>query len=265
MCGKEFTTYRSELRRGGGRYCSVACSNRAHTGPGSSLWQGGKIPRTCFRCGKLFFAYPSRVRVGHAKYCSRECAGGLPRVSVTCARCGRVFIACPSESRKYCSKSCANGDPPTTRFCECCGKLFVVHVCDIRSGRGRFCSVRCANRSLVGSGASNWRGGKSFEPYCFKFTTNLKESVRDRFGRTCFLCPTTEEENGRKLCVHHVDYNKGQGCGHAWSLLPLCDSCHSRTNYNRWYWFGLLNCYWAYNPLINFHTVILYIDTPKPR
>lgn len=88
-----------------------------------------------------------------------------------------------------------------------------------------------------------WNGGKSFEPYCHKFNLSIKERVRDEFGRKCFLCE--ERENGRKLDIHHVDYNKGQGCGHAWNIIPLCRSCHAKTNANRWHWFCLLNCYWA--------------------
>ena len=95
-----------------------------------------------------------------------------------------------------------------------------------------------------------WLGGKSFEPYCSEFNSGVKERVREKFGRKCYLCG--EPENGRKLCVHHVDYNKGQGCGHAWNLLPLCHSCHSSTKGPRWYWFNLLNSYWAMNPDICF-------------
>jgi len=96
----------------------------------------------------------------------------------------------------------------------------------------------------------NWRGGKSFEPYCQKFDNELRERIREKFDHKCFLCG--KPENGRKLSVHHTDYNKGQGCGHSWGLVPLCISCHMKTNYNRWYWFAKLNSYWAQNPDINF-------------
>jgi len=87
----------------------------------------------------------------------------------------------------------------------------------------------------------NWRGGVSFEPYCTKFNNTLKEEIRDKFGRKCFLCPKTEEEEGRKLSVHHVDYNKEQGCnGVRWLLVPLCMSCNGRANFNREYWQDLI-------------------------
>jgi len=87
----------------------------------------------------------------------------------------------------------------------------------------------------------NWAGGISFEPYCPKFSDTLKEEIRDKFGRKCFICPKTEEEEGRKLSVHHVDYNKEQGCnGVHWLLVPLCRSCNSKLNFNRDYWQDLI-------------------------
>lgn len=106
--------------------------------------------------------------------------------------------------------------------------------------RGRHHSLEhCANisKALEGRKHPNWKGGISFEPYCPKFNNTLKEVVRDNFGRKCYLCPKTEEENGRKLDVHHVDYNKEQGCnGINWLLVPLCRSCNSKVNHNREYW-----------------------------
>jgi hypothetical protein len=63
-----------------------------------------------------------------------------------------------------------------------------------------------------------WKGGASFEPYCPKFNTNLKERVRDRFDRRCPLCDKQENENiflkngkTRKLSVHHV-YTEKMAC-----------------------------------------------------
>lgn len=82
-----------------------------------------------------------------------------------------------------------------------------------------------------------WKGGVSFEPYCQKFNTKLKEHVRDEYGRKCLICDKTEDENGRKLDVHHVSYDKMDGCnGNEFKLVPLCASCHSKTNHNRKYW-----------------------------
>ena len=109
-------------------------------------------------------------------------------------------------------------------------------------------------KALSGQRSSFWRGGITKRRYCPKFNTVLKEEIRDRFGRKCFLCPITEEERGKKLDVHHCDYNKGQGCGQKWSLLPLCHKCHMKTNTHRHYYFALLSNYWAMNPEINFNS-----------
>ena len=105
--------------------------------------------------------------------------------------------------------------------------------------------------SIAQSGPNNprWRGGSSYLPYCPKFNEAFKERVRDRFNRTCFLCGSKEET--QKHCVHHIDYNKNSICnGHEWAFIPLCHSCHSKTNTRRWYWFNLLINYWTLNPEI---------------
>lgn len=87
----------------------------------------------------------------------------------------------------------------------------------------------------------NWQGGKSFEPYCIKFNERIKEECRNKYGRRCFLCNKFENENQRKLSVHHVDYNRNQGCDDVeWRLVPLCDSCHAKTNRNREYYEDLI-------------------------
>ncbi|MCK9570396.1 NUMOD3 domain-containing DNA-binding protein [Candidatus Pacearchaeota archaeon] len=99
-----------------------------------------------------------------------------------------------------------------------------------------------------------WKGGISFEPYCPKFNNGFKEYVRDRFGHTCFLCNSSELSE--KSHIHHIDYNKNSICkGRDWAFVPLCRSCHMKTNANRWHWFNLLINYWALNPDINFSAV----------
>lgn len=107
-------------------------------------------------------------------------------------------------------------------------------------------------RKTIGENHPNWKGGISFEPYCNKFNNQLKEQIRDKFDRKCFLCGKREKDSKSKLHVHHTDYNKGQGCGYNWSLIPLCRSCHMKTNSNRYYWFNLLNNYWCYKYLSSY-------------
>lgn len=87
----------------------------------------------------------------------------------------------------------------------------------------------------VGEMSPNWKGGISFEPYCPKFNDRFKERVRDFFGRVCVECGTPE--NGKKLAVHHVNFDKMTCCDGVRPLfVALCASCHARTQKNREYW-----------------------------
>lgn len=89
----------------------------------------------------------------------------------------------------------------------------------------------------IGKNNPNWQGGISYEPYCPAFNETVKEYIRDKYMNMCFLCSKTEKENGRKLAVHHIDYNKEQGCNqHEWRLVPLCISCNVKANTNRDMW-----------------------------
>lgn len=101
-----------------------------------------------------------------------------------------------------------------------------------------------------------WRGGISKNPkYCDKWTEELREEIRKLFGYKCYLCGDSNNI-GRKLSVHHINFDKSAGCfGKKFNLIPLCCSCHVITNLNRWYWFILLINYWVMNPEINFNAV----------
>ena len=88
-----------------------------------------------------------------------------------------------------------------------------------------------------GEKSPTWKGGISFEPYCPKFNKDFKERVRILFDRKCFECNMSEEENGKKLSVHHVNYDKMMCCDDTPPLfVPLCQSCHTKTNNNRVEW-----------------------------
>lgn len=88
-----------------------------------------------------------------------------------------------------------------------------------------------------GASHSQWKGGISFEPYCYKFNEGFKERIRNRFNRCCFLCGITEGKNKKRLCVHHVNYDKNCLCdGTTCAFVPLCQRCHSKVNFNREHW-----------------------------
>lgn len=116
--------------------------------------------------------------------------------------------------------------------------------------------IRSISESKSGDMHHNWKGGiGSRNDYCPKFNDeNFKSEVRSRFGNKCYLCGKNRADNhGRNMSIHHIDYNKNSICnGKIFAFVPLCLSCHMKTNHNRWHWFGLLNGYWARRDDINF-------------
>lgn len=99
--------------------------------------------------------------------------------------------------------------------------------------------------NMQGENHPAWQGGTSYLPYPFEFNETLKESIRERDGNVCQCCSKTEQENGKKLTVHHIDYNK-ENC-HPSNLITLCNSCNTKVNCNREHWqavFEEINCAW---------------------
>lgn len=94
--------------------------------------------------------------------------------------------------------------------------------------------------NIFGNKNPNWRGGLSFEPYSYKFCQKLKHIILNRDNNKCFLCNITNKKHIKKykdsLSCHHIDYNKMNCKEH--NLITLCYSCHSKTNYNRDYWYA---------------------------
>lgn len=194
---------------------------------------------TCQQCGKTFQV--RTYRASTAKYCSKDChlaAQRKDQVECTCKICGKPFWIRASKIKrgwgKYCSHECRGRSNVTRieRTCKVCGKKFMVPKSWPKFGRGETCSRACQDKhqeSLCGPKSHAWRGGKSFEPYCPLFNREFKERVREYWGRKCGICGASEI--GRKLHVHHVNYDKETCCNDNIPLfIPLCHRHHSMTN-----------------------------------
>jgi len=114
-------------------------------------------------------------------------------------------------------------------FCVDCNKLISVnatrcweHSCEERGKRIR------------GEEHFNWQGGLNYQEYGTNWTNQLKQQIRERDNHKCQICNKNEIDNGRKLDVHHIDYNK-KNCEES-NLISLCISCHMKTNHNRELW-----------------------------
>lgn len=253
-CGKEFKTTLSQLNAGYGKYCSKKCSY-------NSL-RNGKT-KLCPICKNEFYVKKSAFK--RRKYCSRSCANKARslnqifienRVEKTCLFCNKTFYTTPNEINrgrgKYCSHKCFSNDKKTRekRICLECGSEFEVPQWKINIGEGNFCSRACFNANPLNTnrprGSENhaWKGGISFEPYCPQFNEEFKERVRKFWNRKCGICGKSEQTNGKKLSVHHVNYEKMVFCDTTSPIfIPLCSSCHPKTNHNRTAWENILTEY----------------------
>ncbi len=95
---------------------------------------------------------------------------------------------------------------------------------------------RRISEKMSGSNNPNWKGGISLLRYPTRFRNfHFKESIRERENRKCFICGVHESELGRRLDVHHIDYDRFNLDKN--NLVALCHSCHIQTNYgNRDFW-----------------------------
>ena len=251
ICGK-IRNIRKFQYRALCRSCSQkSCETRK--GKNSINWKGGKVKRKCQECGKVFKISPSAIKGTEGRFCSKLCKGKWQsktynnsthpswrggKIKHICKSCKKIFYSY-RKSALFCSRKCRHkARAKVKRICDQCGKEFKVHPSLIKKGYGKLCSVECKLKYQKGENNPNWKGGISFEPYCQKFNNEFKEYIRNKFGRICFLCQKTEEENGKKLSVHHVNYNKNCGCDDdgTCQFVPLCVACNSKVNNNRKEW-----------------------------
>ena len=196
---------------GSGSYCSRACKDKAlqaRRGPAHPRWVE-PVTRICPVCGKPFPVKPGRVK----EYCSRECWARA------------VGENTGPNSPRWIERE--------KRVCKQCSTEFDIERWRVARGGGTYCSLACLIEAQRGPGATNWQGGRSYEPYCFRFNKEFKQRVRLFFGNVCFVCGKTPDENGKNLHVHHVDGNPQTCCDDSPPVfVPLCNSCHLRVRHN---------------------------------
>lgn len=208
----------------------------------------------CKRCGGTFYLYPSQLKAsGRGNYCSVRCRAGEV-LTLECEVCGREFTCKPSDVKHSkhhsCSKECdaiwrktryAGANNPSYRpqshivvTCKQCGCTFHTTEDRINVGRAQFCSMKCKGKwqseHMMGDAHPHWfDGDREYPSEWMKARQAAREGVE-----SCSMCGKSEEENGRRLPVHHIDYDK-KNCDMS-NLIPLCNSCHTKTNFHRSFW-----------------------------
>lgn len=155
ICGQTMEVVLAVIARGGGHYCSRACSQKAHTDLPVINWKGAIVERICLscdRCGKSFYIPPSEARRGRRKYCSRSCQK-VPMEHKQCNQCRTTFIVPPwrSQTALFCSPACqakAHSGEGSSRWkgggvagnCLLCGTPFKTQGPSVS---GKYCSRSC--------------------------------------------------------------------------------------------------------------------------
>lgn len=218
-CGREFTPLGTNAMKGYGLYCSKDCyfefRRKQFASGNMSMGKKKHIYKfTCKQCGKEF------ERTGHDKHNNTFC-------SVECSQKFKVGKNHPHYNREG-------------SHCTECGKEILVIPSRLEKKQrwGLFCSIDCkakwVSRNIVLERSPQWKGGISYEPYCPLFNETFRERVRAFFDYTCQLCGSKQEDCNEHLHVHHIEYNKQTCCDNSPKMfVPLCRSCHTKTNHNR--------------------------------
>jgi len=189
-------------------------------GSKNPAWKGGLISVECANCGNIVQKKPSVLKKIKNPFCDVKCFAEL-KIKNTIGeknsnyRGGKVSVVCTN-----------------------CGKEIPKIRSALKRSKNLFCSDACRLRWLgkdqKGEKNHNYIDGRSFEPYLEEFNNELKELIRSRDGYKCQKCGCSEIENGEKLSVHHIDYDK-KNCLPS-NLISLCRRCNSEVNKNRRHW-----------------------------
>jgi len=218
--------------------------------------------------------HPSHLKKNKHNFCNQKCYWDWVRkhhprknkTKVKCEFCGKEFElihAYIKRSKHYfCSRQCfgkwiaktkaytGKGHPgykggKTEMVCNFCGKKFWRWLSEAKGCNNSYCDktcyynyLECFGGFLKGEKHPGYIDGNGNFPHPLEFSEKLKEKIRQRDGNVCWCCDSTKKENGRKLAVHHIDYDKKNNKEE--NLISLCDSCHGKTNkttnHNREFW-----------------------------
>lgn len=204
-----------------------------------------RTAKICKTCGNVFYLRDCEIKKGRI-YCSQKCSSNAPidgeelqllRELYPVSTWDDLFRAFPGKSRAALQSQASKFGikrkvPPkrkprqgTVIKCEYCGEE--SYQPPSRANR-KFCSQKCSALYHSRENASNWRDGKSKEPYPLEFNEEFKKRIRERDSYTCALC------GQYGVHVHHINYAKYDI--DPTNCITLCISCHGKTNYNREYW-----------------------------
>jgi hypothetical protein len=231
------------------KFCSLKCYWKSMYG----IDKNGKLinKKRCKYCNKIHYNKHFCSRLCERKYYDNKYK---PKICLYCNKriFKKNFVNNVSKvnwlKRKFCSYRCyvkydggvigwknKKVNPKLCIFCN--KKIFKRKSCTSKEWKNKkFCSIKCLNIWQGGRNSYNWQGGISFEPYDSNFNKVLKRYIAERDSWTCQIC----FKKRKKGHIHHIHYNKQDSRPE--TLIFLDIECHTKTNYNRDYWFAFF-CY----------------------
>ena len=181
------------------------------------------------RCMKCSGIELSKTRIGKNNGNYKD---GRTLIKNICKDCGIEItynsIRCKQCSDKFCvgkhTSNYKDGRCLIDKLCENCGKKIRINA--------KLCR-QCMNKSYRGRGNPAWIDGSAYGKYSCKFNGLLKRKIRNQYNNVCQIC--LKKRYKKELCVHHIDYDKYNSFDD--NLIPLHNSCHALTNFNRDVWY----------------------------
>ena len=161
LCGKEFTTFASRVKKGQGRFCSRECFGKFSAEQNES-WRHFHTEKAAKNREK----YYEKIHSGEIK---KVAWNKHDDVKKTCRNCKKEFVVSyrDRDVYNYCSKECSlifiknrTGErhplySQVKRECLICGTEFHTKPANIKKGHGKLCSIQC-----VGAYTQKMIGGK---------------------------------------------------------------------------------------------------------
>ena len=203
-------------------------------------YDGHKSKRKCPTCEKIF--------IGKTKYCCNQCfrkGQSIARIGEGNGMFGKIPYnkdkKAPIELRKKLSEAhkgktylILHGEDKSKEIRNKISESNKGQVPWIKGKHHDEKTKHVISEKLQGEKSHFWKGGISFEPCPVSFNRRTKELIRIRDKYLCQNCGISQLESGRKLYVHHIDYQKKNL--NPTNLISLCIHCHVQTNSNRVYW-----------------------------
>lgn len=169
----------------------------------------------CRSCNKKLHAESQKLR--YCTFCKAKNRKG--KRAATCKQCKIKFKYASPIKRIYCSLDCKNKSQVQNLYFQC--KHCKKNIKTVASHSRAFCSNVCY-RKYQREHITSDRVVPS---------SNLRLTIYQKYNYTCGFCKTVKHEEMRPLQLHHIDDNPINTVEE--NLIPLCASCHARTQRTR--------------------------------